>query len=79
MAVDQVENDLRYAQTSGVCVDVTLVNGERLLSGVHSVDEDDDSVSLYAPQHLGDNTTRKRIYLTDIVSLTVTNVRWRDV
>lgn len=78
MSVDQFVNDLRYAQTTGVCVEARLSNGERLLTGVHSVDEAEGSVSLHAPQHFGDDATRRRVYLADIVTLAVTDVRWSN-
>lgn len=69
-------NDLRYAQTTRVAVEVHLISGERLLKGVHDVNEEEGFVSLYDPQHLGDDTTTRKIALDLIGSVTVTDVRW---
>ena len=71
-------NDLRYAQTTGVRVEMYLLNGEKLLKGVHDVDEDEGFVSMYAPQNLGDDTTTRKIPLDVIASVTVTDDRWKD-
>jgi hypothetical protein len=69
-------DDLRFAQQAGVCVDVRLLSGEQYLTGVESIDDEEGWVSLYTPQYMGDETTRARIRLDDITSLTVTDVRW---
>jgi hypothetical protein len=67
-------DDLKFAMQARVAVDLTLLNGEHLLTGVHSVDEDDGSVNLWAPQTMGNDTTRRRIRIGDIMSLSVTDV-----
>ncbi len=69
-------DDLRFAQQTSVCVEVHLLNGQRHFTGVESVDEENGLVSLYQPQDMGDKSTRIRIRLDDITSLTVTDVRW---
>jgi hypothetical protein len=69
-------DDLRFAQQTGVCVEVHLLNGQQYVTGVESVDEENGLASLYHPQHMGDESTRVRIRLDDITSLTVTDVRW---
>ena len=67
--------DLRFAQQAGVAVRVRTMSGEEFLAGVHDVHEDEGSVSLFAPEHMGDNTTRRKLdYL--IESLTVTDIQW---
>ena len=72
-----VADDLRYAQTAGVCVEVVLLGGgEALLTGVHQVDEEAGFVSLHAPQVFGDDTTTRKIGLDLIASITVTDVAW---
>jgi hypothetical protein len=43
---------------------------------VADVDEENGLVSLFRPQTLGDTTTRTRIKLDDITSLTVTDIQW---
>jgi hypothetical protein len=71
-----VTDDLRYAQAAGVCVEVVLLNGERLLTGVHQVDEEAGFVSLHAPQVFGDDSTTRKVGLDLIASITVTDVAW---
>jgi hypothetical protein len=69
--------DLQYAEQLGVCVEVTLLNGQEYTTGVHSVDTEDGFANLYTPQTMGDETTRTRIRLDDIESVTVlTDLPW---
>jgi hypothetical protein len=70
--------DLQFAEQRGLCVEVTLLNGEHYpATGVHNVDHENGYASLYAPQYLGDETTRTRIRLDDVESVTVlTDVPW---
>ncbi len=72
-------NDLRYAQTTGVAVEVHLLNGERLLSGVHEVNGEEGFVSLYAPTTYGDDTTTRKVPLDLLASVTVTDIQWREL
>jgi len=69
-------DDFRFAQTSGVAVEVHLLSGESLLTGVHEVHEEEGFVSLYEPQTFGDNTTTRKVDGDLIESLTVTDVEW---
>jgi hypothetical protein len=69
-------DDLRFAHQADVCVEVFLLNGQRMLTGVHSVDDESDTVMLYNARHMGDTTTRVRVRLDDIMSLTVTDIRY---
>lgn len=69
-------NDFKYAQTTGVAVEVHLLNGEKLLKGVHDVNEEEGFVSLYDPQVFGDNTTTRKVPLDLIASVTITDVQW---
>ena len=69
-------NDLQFAQQAGVAVDVRLFDGQHYTTGVADVDEEAGLFSLYRPQDLADTTTRVRLRLDDITSLTVTNVQW---
>jgi hypothetical protein len=55
--------DLRFAQTAGVYVEVRLLSGERLLTGVHEVNEEEGVVRLYAPQDLADRFTTRKVLL----------------
>jgi hypothetical protein len=68
--------DLRFAQQAGVAVDVRLFDGQHFQTGVADVNEEEGLVSLFRPQTMGDVTTRTRVRLEDITSLTVTDIRW---
>ena len=69
-------NDLQFAQQAGVAVDVHKFDGQHFQAGVADVDEDAGLFSLYTPQTLGDTTTRVRLKLDDITSLSVTDIQW---
>jgi hypothetical protein len=69
-------DDLRFAQQTEVAVEVRLFDGQHFLTGVADVDEEEGLVSLHQPQTFGDLTTRVRVRLDDITSLTVTDVQW---
>jgi hypothetical protein len=51
---------------------VRLLAGERLLTGVHEVNEEEGFVSLYAPQDLADRFTTRKVPLDAIESVIVT-------
>jgi hypothetical protein len=71
-------DDLRFAEQRGLCVNVTLLNGQHYdAAGVHDVDDEQGYASLYTPQYNEDETTRTRIRLDDIESVTVlTDLPW---
>jgi hypothetical protein len=69
-------NDFRRARDEGVAVEVRLLSGERLLKGVHGVDEQEGSITLYDPQVMGDRETTRKIRLDQVASVTVTDVLW---
>jgi hypothetical protein len=69
-------DDLKFAQQAEVAVDVRLFDGQHFQTGVADVDEEGGLVSLYRPQTFGDTTTRVRVRLDDITSLTVTDIQW---
>jgi len=71
-------DDLRFAQQAGVAVKVRLFDGQHFFTGVESVDDEAGLVGLYQPQDLADTSTRVRIQLDDITSLTVTDVAWQS-
>jgi hypothetical protein len=66
----------REAQATGVAAEVHLANGEKLLKGVHEVNEQGGFVSLYSPTTLGDRKTTREIPLEKFVSVSVTEARW---
>jgi hypothetical protein len=75
--IEAFRDDLRFAETSGVAVEVHLLNGEKLVNGVHEVHEDENFVSFYDPQTYGDVTTTRKVDGDLIVSVTVTDMQWR--
>jgi hypothetical protein len=68
--------DFRRARDEGVAVEVRLLSGERLLKGVHGVDEQEGSITLYDPQVKGDKETTSKIRLDQVASVTVTDLLW---
>ena len=69
-------DDLRFAQTANFAVRVRTMSGEEFLAGVYEVHEDEGYVSLYAPETKGDTTTRRKVDLALIESVTVTDITW---
>jgi hypothetical protein len=69
-------DDFRFAQTAGVAVEVHLLSGEKLMTGVHEVHEDEGFVTLFAPQTYGDETTTRKVDGDLIASVAVTDVQW---
>jgi hypothetical protein len=71
-----VVDDLRFAQAAPVFVDVTLLNGEKIHSAVHEVNEEEGFASIYDPQAMGDFTTTRKIALDLVSSVGVTEEPW---
>jgi hypothetical protein len=71
-----VVNDLHYAQITGARVNMTLVTGEAIHTGIHEVNEEEGVVSIYAPQAMNDFTTTKKIELDLIGSVMVHKEPW---
>jgi hypothetical protein len=71
MAWQAFVDDLRFAQASEQHVEVLTLSGDRFLTCVHDVNEEEAYVSLYAPQHMGNRTTRRKIPLDHITSVVV--------
>jgi hypothetical protein len=69
-------DDLRFAQSANLAVRIRTVSGEEFLAGVDEVREDEGYASLYAPEHMGDDQTRRKLDLDLIESLTVTDIKW---
>lgn len=69
-------DDLRTAQQRGVGVEVALLSGQTYTTGVHSVNEESNLFTLYTPRTFGDLETTTRLRLSDIISLSVTDIRW---
>ena len=76
MRVSFVTDDLAYAQAAGVCVEIRLLTGEEMLTGVHEIHEEDGFVSLFAPQVFGDDATTRKDGLDLVASVAVTDVQW---
>ena len=68
--------DLKFAQITGYCVDVWMRNGQHYVTGVQSVHDEQGTAYLYDPQNFGDETTRTRIRLSDVVALRLSNITW---
>ena len=68
-------DNLKFALAGGVMIRLSLLNGEHLLSAVHSIDEDGGLVSLYDPQSMDDLNKRRDIRVDDIVSSSVTDIK----
>jgi hypothetical protein len=64
-------DDLRFAQTAQNFVEVRTLSGDKFLTCVHDVNEEEGYVSLYAPQTFGDRTTRRKVPLDHITSVVV--------
>lgn len=69
-------DDLRLAQQTGKAVQVRLYSQTKLgeYVGVHEVNEEEGWVSFRTPQTFGDDTTRTRVELSDIASVTVSGM-----
>lgn len=66
--------DLLFAKTAGVCAEVKTLNGDRYLTGVHEVNEEEGFVSLYNPQHMQDDGTTRKVPLDLIASALSANM-----
>jgi hypothetical protein len=71
-----VVEDLRFAQTAHLVVDIALLDGETIHSGVHEINAGEGFVSTYAPQDMGDFTTTRKIPLDLIEWVVVTKESW---
>jgi hypothetical protein len=71
-----IVDDLRFAEKADLAVRVRTMSGEEFLAGVHEVHDDEGYVSLYAPEHHGDQATRRKVDLDLVESLTVTDIKW---
>ena len=75
--MESMVNDLKYAQTTRSCVNVTTLSGEKIgLTGVHEVNDAEGWVSLYSGQTFDDNTTTRKVLFDVIASVEVTDVPW---
>jgi hypothetical protein len=57
-----VVEDLRFAQTARLVVEIALLDGETTHTGVHEVNAEEGFLSTYAPQAMGDFTTTRRCH-----------------
>lgn len=72
-----LRNVMESARDLGVAVELHLVSGERLLTGLHDWNADDGWFSVYDPQTLGDHDTTRTIMLDQVGSWTLTDVSYR--
>jgi hypothetical protein len=71
-----VVDDLRFAQTERLIVDIALKDGETIHSSVHEVNAEEGFVSTYAPQDMGDLTTTREVPFDLIEWVVVTKESW---
>jgi hypothetical protein len=71
-----VVDDLRFAQTARLVVEIALLDGETIKTGVHEVNTEEGFVSTYAPQAMGDSTTTRRLPFDLIEWVVVTKESW---
>jgi hypothetical protein len=67
-------DDLKYANAAGIYVEIMLLNGEKMITDVREVNEEQGFVSLGDPQQFGDTTTSRKVGLDLIASVTVTDI-----
>jgi hypothetical protein len=73
--VDELVNDLRYAQTANVMVRLHLITGEERLAAIAEVSEEGDWFKIIDPQDLADVSTTRRIRVDDVSSVAVTDIQ----
>jgi len=76
--VDRVEalrNDLEGARELGFAVEIKLVTGDELFTGLHTW-SDEGWFSVYAPQDLRDKDTTRKVMVDQVSSWVVTDVRY---
>ena len=71
MAWQAFADDLRFAQASEQYVEVRTLSGDKFLTCVHDVNEEEGYVSLYAAQVMQDTATRRKVPLDHITSVVV--------
>lgn len=76
---DALRTDIEGARELGVAVELHLVNGDKLLTGLHHWPDDSDGswFSVYAPQNLADRKTTRKIFRDQISHWIVTDVGYR--
>jgi hypothetical protein len=57
-------NDLRYAEATGVAVQLAMLDSEPIHTGVHEVNDEGGFVSVYAPQNMGDSPPPRESHWT---------------
>lgn len=75
--MEPLRRELESARDMGVAVQLHLVSGERLLTGLHDWNAEEGWFSVYDPQHLGDYDTTRTIMLDQVASWTLTDVSYR--
>jgi hypothetical protein len=71
--MDALRNALEGARDLGVAVELRLITGEKLLTGLHDWNGDEGWFSVYAPQHFQDNDTTRTVMVHQVSSWTVTD------
>jgi hypothetical protein len=67
-------DDLKYANAAGVYVELVLLTGEKLLTDVREVREDENIVTVGNPKTFEDDGTTRKILIDTIISVSVTDM-----
>ena len=73
---DALRTDLEGARELDRAVELYLLGGEKLMTGLHHWPEEEDWFSVYSPQTLGDTTTTRKVFKDMVTSWTVTDVKY---
>lgn len=68
-----MRDSLEAARALGVAVEIRLVGGENLTTGLHTWHERGGWFSVYAPQSPGDRNTTRKIMFHQVGSWELTN------
>lgn len=63
--------DLEASRNLLCAVTIRTATGDKMLTGVKDLNEDDEYVVVYDPQDMGDTHTTRTLLLSDIVSVTL--------
>lgn len=71
-----LQRDLETARDLGVAIELRLVTGEKLLTGLHDWNGEEGWFSVYYPQNLADTTSTRTIMVDQVSSWSVTDVTY---
>ncbi len=77
MEASEAAGTLRTAKDAGLCVDVTMDDGTHYMTGVHGVDGDAGTFTLFDRQTFGGEAETIELALDEVGSVTLTETPWR--